>query len=101
VLDDYAHHPAEIRTTLEAIRLAIGPRRLIAVYQPHRYSRTQECVGSYSGVFENADEVIITDVYSARELPIPGVTHDLILAEVQADRRVPCRYIPFNRLKMD
>lgn len=99
VLDDYAHHPTEIRATLGAIRAAIGPRRLIAVYQPHRYSRTQECVGLYGDGFAAADEVWITDLYSARETPIAGVSHQLVLDEVAAATRAPCRYVVQKVLK--
>ena len=51
-LDDYAHHPTEIQTTLQGIRQAIGPKRLIAVFQAHRYTRTQDCLGSYGTIFD-------------------------------------------------
>lgn len=92
-LDDYAHHPTEIRTTLSAIREAIGDRRLIAVYQPHRYSRTVRCIGQYEKLFENVDKAIVTDIYAAGEEPIPNVSHELILREV-AQQRGECRYCP-------
>lgn len=82
ILDDYAHHPTEIATTLKAIREAIQERRLIVVFQPHRFTRTQDCLGSYSGIFNTADEVIITEIFGAGEQPIPGITHEAIFAEL-------------------
>ncbi len=87
VIDDYAHHPTEVATTLEGIRAAIGPRRLIAVFQPHRYSRLQKCLDQF--VFDAADEMYITDVYSAGEAPIEGVDAQALLA-----RHPPARYAP-------
>jgi UDP-N-acetylmuramate--L-alanine ligase len=88
-LDDYAHHPTEIQTTLKGIRTAIGEKKLIAVYQPHRYTRIKECIGTFGGIFDAADEVIITDLYSAGETAIPGVTHEPILGEVNKACYVP------------
>lgn len=99
ILDDYAHHPAEVSATLQAIRSAIGERRLIAVFQPHRYTRTVDCAGTFGRCFESADEVFITDIYAAREKPIPGVTHEQIIKELEKDSRIPCRYVPRNSLK--
>lgn len=93
-LDDYGHHPVEIKATLEGIRKAIGNRRLIAVYQPHRYTRTQECAGMYPQVFDPANVVILTDIYSAGESPIPGVTVDQLMSEVQSSQHLSCAHIP-------
>lgn len=93
VLDDYGHHPTEIKTTLEGIRKAVGERRIIAVYQPHRYSRTQECRGTFGGIFDAADQVLITDIFAASEAPLPGITHQLILDELAQDT-VTKRYVP-------
>jgi UDP-N-acetylmuramate--alanine ligase len=92
-LDDYAHHPTEIRTTLQGIRQAIGSKRLVAVFQPHRYSRTQDCLGQYGSIFEAADEILITDIYGAGETPIPHLSHALIQEEIQLNSSVPCRYV--------
>jgi len=84
-LDDYAHHPTEICATLDAIRGAIGERRLIVVFQPHRYSRSKECMGLYGGIFKQVDNLFVTEIYAAREAPIPGVTHEKIVAEIKED----------------
>jgi UDP-N-acetylmuramate--alanine ligase len=78
VLDDYAHHPAEIRASLEAVRLA-GPGRLIAVFQPHRFSRTARLGREMGRSLLGADLVVVTEVYAAGEDPIPGVTGRLVL----------------------
>lgn len=97
-LDDYAHHPTEIQTTLQGIRQAIGPRRLIAVFQPHRYSRTEECLGSYGTIFDAADELLITDIYGAGETPIPYLSHVLIQQEIEQKSMISCRYVPRSAL---
>jgi UDP-N-acetylmuramate--alanine ligase len=73
VVDDYAHHPAEIQATLKAARDGFG-RRLIAIFQPHRYSRTQRLLPEFASAFDVADQVIITGIYPAGEAPIAGVS---------------------------
>ena len=74
VIDDYAHHPTAIRVTLEAARQRYPERALWAVWQPHTYSRTQALLDGYAVAFGAADHVVVTDIYAAREQPIPGVT---------------------------
>lgn len=97
-LDDYAHHPTEIKTTLAGIREAIGERRLIAVYQPHRYSRTKDCLGKYQHVFDSADEVVITDIYAAGEAPIPGITHLEVLTDIRRSTLANVQYVQRDHL---
>ena len=81
LVDDYAHHPTEVAATLEAARW--GPwRRVIAVFQPHLYSRTQAMWRSFGAALAQADVVVVTDVYGAREQPVPGVTGKLIVDAV-------------------
>lgn len=92
-LDDYAHHPTELKTTLQGIRNAIGERRLIAIYQPHRYSRAKDCLGSYGGVFEDVDELFVTEIYASREKPIPGVSQEAIIQEIQQQLSTRCHPI--------
>lgn len=77
VIDDYAHHPTETEATLKAIRDGWN-RRLIVVFQPHLYSRTKDFYTEFGKAFLNSDVFICTDVYPARELPLEGVTGDLI-----------------------
>ena len=73
VVDDYAHHPVEIKATLNAAKDGFG-RRVIAVFQPHRYSRTQALLGEFSTAFYQADRLFVTEIYPAGEAPIPGVS---------------------------
>jgi UDP-N-acetylmuramate--alanine ligase len=77
VIDDYAHHPSEIRATLTAARSGDWGR-VVALFQPHRYSRTAALAGEFGESFDSADRVVITDVYGAGEEPVPGVTGKLI-----------------------
>jgi len=72
VIDDYAHHPTEIRATLSAVK-NLKSRRIITVFQPHRYTRTKLLLDEFSRSFDLADYVIITDIYPAGELPIEGI----------------------------
>jgi UDP-N-acetylmuramate--alanine ligase len=92
-IDDYAHHPTEIEATLKAIRQATPHRRLIAIFQPHRYTRTLDCLGQYGPVFKNTDQLIITDIYSAGEPPLQVSSKDII-QEVQMRSSTSCAYIP-------
>jgi UDP-N-acetylmuramate--alanine ligase len=73
VVDDYGHHPTEIRETLAAAR-QVWPDRLIVVFQPHRYTRTKALFQEFLTAFPNADRLIVTDIYAASEEPIPGVS---------------------------
>jgi UDP-N-acetylmuramate--alanine ligase len=77
-VDDYAHHPAELAATLGAAR-ADGMRRIIAVFQPHRYSRTSALYRELGASLSNADVVVVTDVYGAGELPVPGISGKLVI----------------------
>ncbi len=98
-LDDYAHHPTEIAATLKGIRQAIGEhKRLIAVFQPHRYSRTLDCLGSYGTIFDAANEIVLTDIYGAGEAPIPHLSHRLIEQEIAHASKVSCQYVPRSAL---
>lgn len=83
VVDDYGHHPAEIRATLRAAKDGWGERRLIVVFQPHRYSRTQSLLREFFSAFNEADMLITTEIYSAGETPIPDVSGRLIYEGVK------------------
>lgn len=78
VIDDYAHHPTEVQATLDAARKGWQKRRIVAVFQPHLYSRTQELYEEFGLSFFDAEVCVITDVYPSREKPIEGVTGKLI-----------------------
>jgi UDP-N-acetylmuramate--alanine ligase len=77
VVDDYGHHPAEIRATLEAAR-GCKFNRLLVLFQPHRYTRTQHLWNEFSRAFNQADVLVLTDIYAASETPIPGVTSEAL-----------------------
>lgn len=78
--DDYAHHPTEVAAALQTARSVVGEGRVIAIHQPHLYSRTQAMAGEFAAVYEHdADHTIVLDVYGAREDPIPGVTGALVV----------------------
>ncbi|MEP2448676.1 MAG: UDP-N-acetylmuramate--L-alanine ligase [Balneola sp.] len=78
VIDDYAHHPTEVAATLNAARKGWPDRRIVAVFQPHLYSRTQDLYKEFGLSFSDAEVLVITDVYPSREKPIEGVTGKLI-----------------------
>ena len=74
IFDDYAHHPTEIRAVLDAASTKFGRENIVAVFQPHRYTRLQGLWNEFAGAFDNADRVIVTDVFEASEAPIEGIT---------------------------
>ena len=82
VYDDYAHHPTEVRAQLQAARGMTGGGRLVAVFQPHMYSRTLTFAEAFGEALGLADEVVVMDVYGAREDPVPGVTGGIVAAAV-------------------
>ena len=93
LLDDYAHHPTEVKATIEAAR-AGWDRRIIAVFQPHLFTRTREFFREFSNSLELADIVLITDIYPAREKPIPGVTSKLIYDILFQKMKDQCFLVP-------
>jgi UDP-N-acetylmuramate--alanine ligase len=93
VYDDYAHHPTEVEAALQTARSVVGNGRIIAVHQPHLYSRTQMMAGDFAETYERlADHTIVLDVYGAREDPVPGVTGALVSERFADPRHV--EYLP-------
>lgn len=88
VVDDYAHNPIKVAAVLRAAREAWPNRRIIAVFQPHRYTRTQTTYRRFATAFADCDDLIVTDIYSADEEPIPGVSAALIVDAVRPHRPV-------------
>jgi len=80
IVDDYAHHPTEVRASIEALRAAYPAYRLFIVFQPHLYSRTQDMADAFAEALADADEAVVLPIYPSRERPIPGVTSNLIAA---------------------
>ncbi len=92
VVDDYAHHPTEIEAALAAARGSFPGARLVAVFQPHLYSRTRDFADQLGRALAGADQVWVTGIYPAREAPIPGVTGELVLRAVTAAGGRDARY---------
>ena len=92
VIDDYGHHPAEIKATLEAAR-GCKFNRLLVLFQPHRYSRTRHLWEEFTRSFNQADVLVITDIYAASEAPIPGVTSEALAAAIREAGHKSVHYI--------
>jgi UDP-N-acetylmuramate--alanine ligase len=82
VVDDYGHHPTEVAAVLRAAR-ATGPKRIVCVFQPHRYSRTARLLDQFGPALSLADEIVLTDIYAAGEDPIPGATIEALAGRVE------------------
>ena len=91
--DDYAHHPTEIKATLKAARDGYK-KRIIAIFQPHLYSRTKDFYKEFGKSFFDSDLLIVTDIYPAREEPIPGITGELIVSKAKEFGHKEVFYIP-------
>ena len=101
LVDDYAHHPTEIRATLATAKSA-GRNRVLTMFQPHRYSRTKALRKEFGGAFEHSDRVFVTDVYAASEAPLPGVSGQTIVDEIAARGHRGVAYQPrLDRLRCD
>lgn len=83
VIDDYGHHPTEIKATLDAVRDGWPDRRLVVAFQPHRYTRTRGLFEEFTTAFHRADLLVMTDIYAASEQPIAGVTSESLLAAIK------------------
>ncbi|MEF9496958.1 bifunctional UDP-N-acetylmuramate--L-alanine ligase/D-alanine--D-alanine ligase [Chlamydia sp. 04-14] len=97
-LEDYAHHPSEISCTLRALRDAVGLRRIVAICQPHRFSRLQYCLEEFFNAFQDADEVILTDIYSAGETPLDLPSPEELAKTISLSSHVCCTYVPYDNV---
>src|SRR5688500_7740693 len=86
-VDDYAHHPAEIEAFLKSMKSMYQNRKLTVIFQPHLFSRTRDFAEGFSKSLSLADELILLDIYPARELPIPGVDSDIIFKDVTSPKK--------------
>jgi UDP-N-acetylmuramate--alanine ligase len=100
IVDDYGHHPTEIRATLDAARLRKA-NRIIAIFQPHRYTRTKFLLDELAGSFEGIDRVYVLDIYGASEKPIPGVSSEHLVARMHELGVSNARYAPSEQQVMD
>jgi UDP-N-acetylmuramate--alanine ligase len=85
VIDDYGHHPTEVKATIAAVKGNWADRRLIVLFQPHRYSRTAHLYREFGKAFGQADVIKILDIYAASEEPVPGVSSKLIIDEINVN----------------
>lgn len=86
-IDDYAHHPKEIEAAISSIRETYPSRKITAVFQPHLYTRTRDFAAEFASALSKADEAILTDIYPARELPIEGVTSNIIFDRIECGEK--------------
>ena len=87
-IDDYAHHPEEIRSFLQAVKAIFPDKKITAIFQPHLYSRTRDFANEFATTLAIADEVILLDIYPARELPIEGVTSNWLLSLIDKEEKI-------------
>ncbi|MDE6277795.1 MAG: UDP-N-acetylmuramate--L-alanine ligase [Muribaculaceae bacterium] len=100
IIDDYAHHPDELRSSIASVRALFPGRKLTVAFQPHLYSRTRDFAPEFAEALSAADSVILVDLYPAREEPIPGISEKSIYDLVKcADKEMICRQDFVNRLK--
>lgn len=87
-IDDYAHHPRELAASIESIKMLYPDNRILGIFQPHLYSRTRDFAGDFAASLSKLDDVILLDIYPAREEPIPGVTSELIFNQMTSKNKV-------------
>jgi UDP-N-acetylmuramate--alanine ligase len=93
VVSDYGHHPAEIRATLAAAREGFG-RRLVVLFQPHRYTRTRDLFGEFLDAFDAADHLVLTDIYAAGEEPVDGLNGEVLFWALKRRGHLEVSYVP-------
>jgi len=96
ILDDYAHHPTEIKATIAALRQGYPARRLVVLFQPHRYSRTKALFDEFTKAFDQVDLLLLTEIYPASESPLPGVTGERLYQAIR-ERREAETYFSENK----
>ena len=94
VVDDYGHHPAEIRATLRGARASFPHRRIVCAFQPHRFTRTRDLLGEFATAFNDADALLLTEIYAAGEDPISGVSGARLHEAVRACGHRDAWFVP-------
>jgi UDP-N-acetylmuramate--alanine ligase len=94
IVDDFGHHPAEVRATLAGARAAFPGRRIVAAFQPHRYTRTRDQFDEFGRAFADCDVLLLCDVFAAGEKPIEGVSSAALARAVEATGHAQVKYIP-------
>lgn len=93
LIDDYGHHPVEIEKTLKALKMAVEEKRVVVLFQPHRFTRVRDLLEQFSKAFDWADHLYVTDIYSAGEEPINGIHAQTIVEKIGMHASVPCEYV--------
>jgi UDP-N-acetylmuramate--alanine ligase len=95
LVDDYGHHPAEIRATIDAAQRAFPgeDHRIIVAFQPHRYTRTRDLYDDFTRAFNQADVLFVTDIYPAGEAPLPGITAERLVQSIREHGHHDARYV--------
>src|SRR2546428_13903397 len=93
VVDDYGHHPTEIKATLRAARIGAPNRRIVVLFQPHRYTRTNDLMDEFASAFNKADVLLVTDIYAASEPPIDGVDAEVLTRRIKSYGHKNAEYI--------
>jgi UDP-N-acetylmuramate--alanine ligase len=94
VVDDYGHHPRELAVTLQAARQAWPNKRIVMVFQPHRYTRTRDCFEDFAQVLSEADQLLLLEIYSAGEAPIPGIDSRALCRAIRGRCQLEPIYVP-------
>ena len=89
-VDDYAHHPTEIEAFLKSMKSMYPRKKLTVIFQPHLFTRTRDFAEGFSKSLSLADEVLLMDIYPARELPIPGVDSDMLFRDITSPAKIRC-----------
>ncbi len=97
VIDDYAHHPTELKATLQAAK-ALKARRIVSVFQPHRYSRMKALWNDFLECFDDSDHIIVTDIYAASESPLEGVSSEQLVKDLHQKLSKPVHYVSKDKL---
>ncbi len=93
VVDDYGHHPTEIKATLSAARIGAPNRRIVVLFQPHRYTRTSDLMDEFASAFNNADVLFVTEIYAASETPIDGINAEVLTERIKSYGHKNAEYI--------
>jgi UDP-N-acetylmuramate--alanine ligase len=94
VVDDFGHHPAEVKATLSGAKSSFGGRRVVAAFQPHRYTRTRDQLAEFPRAFHDADKVVICDIFAAGEKPIDGVSSEALVRLAREAGHKDITYVP-------
>jgi len=98
LIDDYAHHPEELRATITSVREIYKDRILTGVFQPHLFSRTRDFAEGFAASLDLLDEVVLLDIYPAREQPIEGVTSEIIFEQIKNKNKILCHKSELKKL---